>query len=65
MPILPGRRLGPHEILSAIGAGGMGRMRPAALDEPGTVAASIQSADAFFAMARTASASVSETSKTV
>jgi serine/threonine protein kinase/Tol biopolymer transport system component len=26
MPILPGRRLGPHEILSAIGAGGMGEV---------------------------------------
>ena len=24
MPILPGRRLGPYEIFSAIGAGGMG-----------------------------------------
>jgi serine/threonine protein kinase len=26
MPIPPGRRLGPHEILSAIGAGGMGKV---------------------------------------
>ena len=26
MPILPGRRLGPYEILSAIGAGGMGEV---------------------------------------
>jgi serine/threonine protein kinase len=26
MPILPGTRLGPHEILSAIGAGGMGEV---------------------------------------
>src|SRR6202167_5129419 len=26
MAILPGRRLGPHEILSAIGAGGMGEV---------------------------------------
>src|SRR6202171_4231963 len=26
MPILPGRRLGAHEILSAIGAGGMGEV---------------------------------------
>ena len=26
MPILPGRRLGPCEILSAIGAGGMGEV---------------------------------------
>src|SRR6202521_2128860 len=26
MPILPGRRLRPHEILSAIGAGGMGEV---------------------------------------
>src|SRR6202521_3398011 len=35
MAILPGRRLGPHEILSAIGAGGMGevyRARDARLD---------------------------------
>ena len=26
MPILPGRRLGPYEILSAIGEGGMGEV---------------------------------------
>src|SRR5271169_2782790 len=26
MPILPGRRLGPYEVLSAIGAGGMGEV---------------------------------------
>ena len=26
MPILPGRSLGPYEILSAIGAGGMGEV---------------------------------------
>ena len=26
MPILPGKRLGPYEILSAIGAGGMGEV---------------------------------------
>src|SRR6201998_3898196 len=26
MPILPGRRLGPYESLSAIGAGGMGEV---------------------------------------
>ena len=26
MAILPGRRLGPYEILSAIGAGGMGEV---------------------------------------
>src|SRR3982075_4024453 len=26
MPILPGRRLGPYEILSAVGAGGMGEV---------------------------------------
>jgi serine/threonine protein kinase len=26
MPIFPGRRLGPYEILSAIGAGGMGEV---------------------------------------
>jgi serine/threonine protein kinase len=26
MPIIPGRRLGPYEILSAIGAGGMGEV---------------------------------------
>src|ERR1035438_4917157 len=26
MPILPGRRLGPYEILEAIGAGGMGEV---------------------------------------
>jgi serine/threonine protein kinase len=26
MPIQPGRRLGPYEILSAIGAGGMGEV---------------------------------------
>src|SRR5579863_8969854 len=26
MPILPGRHLGPYEILSAIGAGGMGEV---------------------------------------
>src|SRR3979409_1284085 len=26
MPILPGRRLGPYEILSALGAGGMGEV---------------------------------------
>ena len=26
MPILPGRRLGPYGILSAIGAGGMGKV---------------------------------------
>ena len=26
MPILPGRRLGSYEILSAIGAGGMGEV---------------------------------------
>src|ERR1700758_216933 len=26
MPILPGRRLGPYEILSGIGAGGMGEV---------------------------------------
>jgi len=26
MAIVPGRRLGPYEILSAIGAGGMGKV---------------------------------------
>jgi eukaryotic-like serine/threonine-protein kinase len=26
MPILPGSRLGPYEILAAIGAGGMGEV---------------------------------------
>ena len=26
MPILPGKRLGPYEILSSIGAGGMGEV---------------------------------------
>ena len=26
MPILPGRRLGPYEILSAIGTGGVGEV---------------------------------------
>jgi serine/threonine protein kinase len=26
MPILPGKRLGPYEILSATGAGGMGEV---------------------------------------
>src|SRR3981189_2265968 len=26
MPILPGRRLGPYEILSSVGAGGMGEV---------------------------------------
>jgi serine/threonine protein kinase len=26
MPILSGRRLGPYEVLSAIGAGGMGEV---------------------------------------
>src|SRR5579864_3526063 len=26
MPILPGRRLGPYEVLAAIGAGGMGEV---------------------------------------
>jgi serine/threonine protein kinase len=29
MPTLPGRRLGPYEILSAIGAGGMGEVHRA------------------------------------
>ncbi len=28
MAILPGKRLGPYEILSAIGAGGMGAFPP-------------------------------------
>jgi serine/threonine protein kinase len=42
MPILPGRRLGPYEILTSIGAGGMvemSRARGARLDR--TVAVNI------------------------
>jgi hypothetical protein len=31
MAILPGTRLGPYEVVSAIGAGGMGEIYPARL----------------------------------
>jgi hypothetical protein len=36
MPVTPGARLGPYEILSALGAGGMGEVDcsgPAAIDD--------------------------------
>ena len=40
MAILPGKRLGPHKVPSAIGAGGMGKMsraRDTRVDRSGTV----------------------------
>jgi hypothetical protein len=38
MALAPGTRLGSYEVVAQIDAGGMGRMRPAAMDEPGTAA---------------------------
>ena len=46
MAIVPGRRLGPYEILSAIGAGGMGKVDRARSISGGAHAA-VDRADAF------------------
>jgi hypothetical protein len=48
MAILPGRRLGPYEILSAIGAGGMGevyRARENVVADLGPLPAALDMAD--------------------